>query len=334
MQSFVFLIPNLNGRHLLERCYRSILSQTKISARAVLIDNGSTDDSVAWTQTHFPEVQVIQGESEWGFARAINEGIKATTSDWVVLFNNDAWLAEDFGEKLAADLERLPLTKVFACCGISGRDESLYYSLGDVIYRGCPLRVGYLKPRASANLAALPDQVVCPSGYAAIYRRSLFEKLGLLPEVFHSFFEDADFAVRALRAGYECRLLKDVVVYHLGGETGHFKGNEKDPLVLRSAWLSGRNGIWFARRHFSPWTNFAVFSTCVGRPFIQQTRLALRGSPTNRARFLGMLAGIFSACPRYGLSILRGRSGHVAKVDTLWKMWEPWMANVWGFIRK
>ena len=98
MPEILVVIPTWNGRHLLDGCLAALGAQTCRDFEIVVVDNGSTDGTVAWLQEHRPDVRVIANAENRGFAAAVNQGIRASNSRYVVTLNNDAepdpgWLA-------------------------------------------------------------------------------------------------------------------------------------------------------------------------------------------------------------------------------------------------
>src|SRR5688572_14498427 len=99
MSSAAVIIPNLNGREHLAYCLPTLLAQTYQDFEVVVVDNGSTDDSVTFVSQNFPWVRIITNPHNLGFAEANNIAIRATCSPYIVTLNNDTqaearWLAE------------------------------------------------------------------------------------------------------------------------------------------------------------------------------------------------------------------------------------------------
>ncbi len=93
------IIVNWNGRHHLARCLPSLKAQTYRDFEVIVVDNGSTDDSVMWLAQEYPHVRILQNPRNLGFAAANNQAIRATESPYLVTLNNDTeavgeWLAE------------------------------------------------------------------------------------------------------------------------------------------------------------------------------------------------------------------------------------------------
>ena len=83
------VIPNWNGRELLPACLSSLRNQAYGDFEIVLVDNCSTDDSVAVANERFPEATIIRLEENLGFGKAMNAGIRAGGSEYVAFLNND-----------------------------------------------------------------------------------------------------------------------------------------------------------------------------------------------------------------------------------------------------
>ena len=91
MPDLTVVIPNFNGKHLLKECFDSLKNQNS-SFDVIIIDNGSHDSSVRYIKNKYPEFTLIKNKKNMGFAIAVNQGIKASNTDFVFLLNNDVVL--------------------------------------------------------------------------------------------------------------------------------------------------------------------------------------------------------------------------------------------------
>ena len=87
--STTIIIPNYNGAHFMEPCMKALEKQTVQPDEIIVVDNGSTDGSLELLQNSYPAVRIIANEENLGFAAAVNIGIKASTTPFVLLLNND-----------------------------------------------------------------------------------------------------------------------------------------------------------------------------------------------------------------------------------------------------
>lgn len=113
MQEVSVVIPNFNGMAYLDGVLSSLERQTIRNFEVILVDNGSTDGSCAFVSAEYPWVHMIQFPENYGFSRAVNEGIHAARSPYVLLLNNDTEAEPDFLEEMVAALRRHK--KAFSC---------------------------------------------------------------------------------------------------------------------------------------------------------------------------------------------------------------------------
>ena len=89
---FSVVIVNYNGGEMLLDCVRSVVREAVPSSQIIIVDNGSTDDSLQMLETNVPGIGVIRNHCNAGFARAVNQGITRASAEFILLLNNDAQL--------------------------------------------------------------------------------------------------------------------------------------------------------------------------------------------------------------------------------------------------
>lgn len=244
MTGFDIVIPNWNGKRMLEICLPSIYSQKFNDFSVTVVDNGSTDDSLAFLNSSFPQVMVIALPENMGFSSAVNRGIQAGNREWVLLLNNDIEMDSGCLENLAAEAGREPAIGIFALKMLSYSDRTLIDGAGDGVLRGgVGYRLGTMEPDSATY--NLKREVFGACAGAALYRRSLFDQIGLFDEDFFAYLEDVDLNLRAVRAGYTCCYIPEAIVYHMGSATSGSKINE---FTVR---LTTRNNIYVIGKNFS-----------------------------------------------------------------------------------
>ena len=113
MSKVSIVIPNYNGIKYVETCLDSLRKQTMRDVEILLIDNGSADGSMELVRDKYPEVILVEMGENTGFCGAVNEGIKRSTSPYVLLLNNDTQATETFVEELYDSIEKDD--RIFSC---------------------------------------------------------------------------------------------------------------------------------------------------------------------------------------------------------------------------
>jgi N-acetylglucosaminyl-diphospho-decaprenol L-rhamnosyltransferase len=202
-------IPNFNGASRLGGVLRGLAEQTR-PADVVLVDNGSTDDSVELARRELPEVRVVELGENLGFGRAINRAVAEAPGDPVILLNNDAVPEPRFVEALLDGAGE----GVDSVAGVllQERSPELIDSAG-VVADATLMGFDYLhgEPAEVATGAADP---LGPTGGAALYRHEAFAAVGGFDERIFLYFEDLDLALRMAAHGGRCRLAPEARALH------------------------------------------------------------------------------------------------------------------------
>lgn len=225
MLSISVIVLNWNGRDLLPTCLQSLQMQSYRDFEVILVDNASTDGSVAWVQQHLPWVRVLVLDRNYGFCAGNNRGINEATGRYIVLLNNDTECQPDFLQALYQAIEAHPEVGLCATRMLRLLDHSRVDNCG------IGLRIIGLGHQIGAGEANGPRfdrtrYVFGASGGAVLYRRTMLEQIGLLDEDFFSHVEDVDLSWRAQLAGYRCLYVPQAIVYHMGGATSKRMGQE------------------------------------------------------------------------------------------------------------
>ncbi len=241
MSQVSVVIPNYNGKAYLEGVLESLSRQNFTDFETILVDNGSSDGSREYVRSRFPEVRILPLTENFGFSKAVNEGIRASDSPYVILLNNDTKAEPDFCGELLKAIRRHP--KAFSCQAkmIRMQDDHLLDGAGDLY-----CAAGWAKARGRDKNAERYSREVrvfsCCAG-AAIYRRDLLLELGLFDEEHFAYLEDTDLGYRAKIAGYENWYAPKAVVRHLGSGTS---GSRYNRFKVR---YSSRNNVYMIRKN-------------------------------------------------------------------------------------
>ena len=226
MQEVSVIIPNFNGMAYLDGVLSGLECQTVRNFEVILVDNGSSDGSCAFVASSYPWVHMIELPENFGFCKAVNEGIKASRAPYVLLLNNDIEVTPDFIEEMLAAIRRHK--KAFSCAArmIQFHDRDRLDDAGNYY---CALGWAYARCKGKdIHTCEKEEKIFASCAGAAIYRRKIFEKIGYFDEEHFAYLEDMDVGYRARINGYENWYAPKAMVYHVGSGTSgsrynHFK---------------------------------------------------------------------------------------------------------------
>jgi len=244
------IVLNWNGKHLLELCLPSVLSQDWSDYEVVVFDNGSTDGSVEWVRQNFPTVRLMCSERNLGFARGNNEAVRATGAPYVVLLNNDADPAPDWLGELVRAADSAPDVGMCASKMVSLSDPSIMDACGIEVDRA---GIGWNRYSGEPDRPeeTAPYEVFGPCAGAALYRRAMLDQVGLLDEDYFIYYEDVDLAWRAQRRGWRCLYVPAARATHRHSSTV----KQGSPL---KGYLLGRNKVWTLIKNY-PWPDLLLY---------------------------------------------------------------------------
>lgn len=237
------IIPNYNGLSFMEPCFESLKEQIVRDFKVLVVDNGSTDGSVEWLKEH--RVPSIFLKENTGFSGAVNTGIRAADTPYVLLLNNDTRVEPGFVAAMERAMDQSP--KIFS---VSSRMIQMYHpelldDAGDMYSI-----LGWAYQRGvgrSVNLYQKSCRVFSACAGAAIYRRAVFDEIGLFDELHFAYLEDIDVGWRAKLYGYDNVYCPDAAVYHVGSGTS---GSRYNSFKVR---LAARNCIYLNYKNMPGW---------------------------------------------------------------------------------
>ena len=229
------IIVNYNSGDYLRQCVKRLFEQTFEDFEAVIVDNASTDDSMARIPNHDPRLRVELADTNLGFATANNLGAQGCQAPWIVPFNPDTIPDKGWLEALYEATLRFPQTAMFGSTQIMLADSSKLDGCGDAYsFLGMPWRGGYGHPR---ELARETGETFSPCAAAALYASDAFAEAEGFDETFFCYLEDIDLGFRLRLLGERCIQVHDAVVCHEGSASS---GSHSDFTLFHSA----RNRVW------------------------------------------------------------------------------------------
>ena len=226
------VIPNYNGRHYLENILPALMSSRH---EIIIIDNASNDGSKEYLE-QFDGIKMIINNKNNGFSGAVNQGIKASKNELVLLLNNDTFFNTSDFDHLIRVMQSEDNVFSVSSKMIQHHNRNLIDTAGDEYnVLGWAFKRGYNK---SVVTRTTNCRVFSSCAGAALYRKKIFDEIGFFDENFFAYMEDVDIGYRANIYGYKNVYCADTVVYHIGSGTS---GSGRNAFKSR---LSGRNNIY------------------------------------------------------------------------------------------
>ena len=312
MMRVSIIIPNYNGRRLLAPCLDAVRGQTYPAdlTEVILVDDASTDDSVALVRARYPEVKIVALQFNRGLAVGCNAGAAAASGDLLVMLNNDTEAEPGWLAGLVEAAEAHPRAGALASKMLLYDRRAVIHNTGDLMGAdGIPRNRGvWQEDRGQYDADTL---VFGGCGGGVAYRREAWQAAGGFDERLFMYLEDVDLAWRLQLLGWEARFAPAARLYHHLSATGG---------GTLASYYTGRNTILviakdmpgpLIRRHF-------------GRILQAQWRVtrdalaAWRGEAA-RARLRGQLAGVarLPAALRWRRDVQSQRVASIATLDAL-----------------
>lgn len=242
-------ILNWNGQKHLSEFLPSVVLHSSNDAEILVIDNASTDDSVAWLKSHFPQVRVKQNPFNAGFAGGYNTGLENETADFFVLLNSDVevtpnWILPviqvmETDEKIVAAqpsvrafLKQTHYEHAGAAGGYMDKD----------LYPFCRGRIfGQVEPCDGQYESV--EEVFWATGACLFIRGNAFKEVGGFDHDFFAHMEEIDLCWRLKNRGYRIMTVPQSKVFHLGGGTLNYESPGK-------TYLNFRNNLWAIHKNY------------------------------------------------------------------------------------
>lgn len=213
----VIILVNWNGRPDTLACLASLRAVTYRRKRVLVVDNGSSDGSAAAIRAEYPEVLLIESPTNLGYVGGNNLGLRRAhelKAEYALLLNNDTVVAPDFLERMIRVAVEPTVGMVSPMIYYATLPETLWSAGGKVDWtRGHTQMVGE-DQIDNGQFGAEPYETDFVSGCALLIRLAVVDQIGPLDERFFAYYEDAEWGVRARRAGYRVVNVPGAKVWH------------------------------------------------------------------------------------------------------------------------
>ncbi len=201
------VIVNYNGRKLLRDCLQSVFAQTYQQFEVIVVDNGSTDDSVAMVREDFPAVRLLDQGANIGYAAANNRGVESARGVFVALLNNDTVVDPHWLSALLEGAERQDLDIAASLVVTEGVPSRYYERNGTLNYLGYNIM----------EVFSDTTRIFYASGAALLFSRALVNVP--FPDEYFLYHEDVFFSWKSRLMGKKIGMVPESLVQHRGSAT-------------------------------------------------------------------------------------------------------------------
>ena len=295
------VILNWNNPEDTLACLRSVAKLDNPLLRVIVVDNGSTDDSVGRVRNEHPSIALIEIGANLGYAAGNNVGSRFALSydvDYVCIINNDVIVTPDFLAPMVDAMAANDVGVITPLVALMAKPDTIW-ALGSAVDR----KTGIVtRQHAGQEVAVLqphpPFDVDIASGAAMLIKRAVLERVGYLDEAFYLYYEETDWCLQVRRAGYRILAVPASVVYHRVSATLGQESPITDYYMLR-------NHLRFISRHWSGSARWQLISQTVLRGLITVAAYTVkpRGGqrlPSRNARLLALRDAILGRWGKAG----------------------------------
>ena len=301
-KKLAIVLINWNSFELSKDTLESLRQTTYTNYDCIVVDNGSLDGSGQALKLQFPNIILIESETNKGFTGGNNLGMDYALQqdyEYIMMLNNDVAVEPNFLEPLVARLDENPSVGAVQPLIYFHHDRNLIWNAGCkyLTWIGLPLTLMYFRKDPLRKQTMQQKKIDWITGCAFMMRSEVLKKTGTLKERYFIYFEDVDLSFRIKQAGYALSYVSESVIYHIAGMSHKSKTKEKEGFLSPKVhYLNGRNRIWFLKAHTPFWavptTFFYQFCYYLGVSFYFISRLRFNKL---KAWLLGIKDGLLSS---------------------------------------
>ncbi|EOR95667.1 Glycosyltransferase [Arcticibacter svalbardensis MN12-7] len=274
--SVAVVILNWNGKDYMEKFLPEVVRSSYPNLRVIVADNASTDQSVPFLRTSFPNVEILINNSNEGFAAGYNTALAQIQSDYFVLLNSDVEVTSGWIEPVITLMERDPMVAAAQPKIKSYLNKDRFEHAGAA--GGYLDRFGYTFCRGRIFDTVEDDQgqyesaseIFWASGAAFFIKSSYWNLLGGFDADFYAHMEEIDLCWRLKNKGYKIMYCPQSTVYHIGGGTLQTESPFK-------TYLNFRNNLVLLTKNLDPQKRLYILFIRFGLDFISLLKFVANG---------------------------------------------------------
>jgi hypothetical protein len=263
MAKVYIVILNWNGLSDTLECLASVFQLDYLNFEAIVVDNGSSDESVETIRSKFPQVILIENRKNLGFTGGNNVGMRYAMkhgADYVWLLNNDTVVETDSLAKLVDEAEQHPQV------GLVSPVIQHYDCPENVEFMGAYVDYANFKITVVTHSNELESQLVQHNlilwGTALLIKKEVIETVGYLSEKYFAYAEDCDYSIRSLRANYRTMIILDANILHKGARSTGYHSPIKIFLGMRNLYFLWSDNTHGFRRILVPGHYIGMVINC------------------------------------------------------------------------
>jgi GT2 family glycosyltransferase len=234
------VILNWNGQKFLAQFLPALFQFSPEYSEIIVADNASTDNSIAFLKTNFPDIRIIQNNENGGFSKGYNKALRQIDAEYYCLLNSDVEVTEHWVEPIISLLDNHPEVAVVQpkLLSFANREQFEYAGAcgGFIDYLGYPFCRGRVFDCLEHDTKQYENaiEVFWATGAALFVRSTVYHALNGLDEDFFAHMEEIDFCWRAKNLGHKVMVEPKSVIYHVGGGTLPKNSSRKTYLNFRN----------------------------------------------------------------------------------------------------
>ena len=227
------VILNWNGVKLLKKFLKPLVTYTNTENEIYVIDNKSTDNSIDYIKSNFPNIKIIKNNGNYGYAKGYNEGLKKINADIFCLLNNDVEVSQNWIKPVMNEFRSNPITAAVQPKILNYKNKDYFDYAGaaggfidSLGYPYCDGRIHNIIEKDKKQYDYNKD-IFWASGACLFIRKDIFIKLNGFDESFFNHMEEIDLCWRILKSGLKIKYIYKSKVFHVGGGTLDYNNPKK-----------------------------------------------------------------------------------------------------------